>query len=196
MRMEANINLMVQLKERYSLILVWRAQKCPYLQNRFHGFSITRSFALLLLGFVLISSASATMGRLVSITPVLPSRTFLSLRYEWVLSWSRRFFLVYLLCLVSPGICRYSGATAKSVSPSSSTKALLNPAALKKKCFTMRSSKLWKEMTARRPLGDNRAYASARANSRVRSSSLTAIRRAWNVLVAGCTTFPLPGRPE
>src|SRR5205814_2148338 len=54
-----------------------------------------------------------------------------------------------------------------------------------KNAFTARSSREWKEITTSRPPGPRSLAAASRPASRLPSSSLTAIRRAWKVLVAG-----------
>ena len=54
-----------------------------------------------------------------------------------------------------------------------------------KNSFTIRSSSEWKLMTARIPPDSSRVSASGRARRRLPSSSLTAMRRAWNTRRAG-----------
>lgn len=63
---------------------------------------------------------------------------------------------------------------------------------LRKVCFTILSSKLWKEMTASLPPGARQSKQAYRESSSVFSSSLTVILRAWNTLVA---VFIQPCRP-
>ena len=58
--------------------------------------------------------------------------------------------------------------------------------------FTIRSSRLWKVMTNRRPPGLSTAGAAASAAASDSSSSFTAIRMAWNARVAG---WVRPWRP-
>ena len=52
--------------------------------------------------------------------------------------------------------------------------------------FTIRSSSEWKEITASRPPGFSRGTASRTIRSTEPSSSLTAMRMAWKVRLAGC----------
>ncbi len=54
-----------------------------------------------------------------------------------------------------------------------------------RKCLTRRSSSEWKEMTPMRPPGRSAAQASGSARSSCSSSSLTAIRSAWKLRLAG-----------
>ena len=56
--------------------------------------------------------------------------------------------------------------------------------------YTMLCSKLWKEMTAQIPLGFNNTCATFSPLYSWFNSSLTNIRRAWNVNVAGCCFAP------
>src|SRR3989344_4742141 len=55
----------------------------------------------------------------------------------------------------------------------------------RKKFFTIRSSKLWKDITTNLPFGPRAKKPFSSPISRLVSSSFTAIRRAWKVLVAG-----------
>ncbi len=63
--------------------------------------------------------------------------------------------------------------------------APVRPAASLMKRLTMRSSRLWKATTTSRPPGASRLTACASASSICRSSSLTLIRSAWKLRVAG-----------
>ena len=63
--------------------------------------------------------------------------------------------------------------------------AAVRPASARSRRFTMRSSSEWKAMTHRRPPGRRQSAATARNRSSSPSSSLTAMRSAWNVRVAG-----------
>src|ERR1017187_1150889 len=54
-----------------------------------------------------------------------------------------------------------------------------------KNCFTMRSSREWKEMTAIRPPDFKNCVAVSRPRLRLPSSSFTAMRNAWKTRVAG-----------
>ena len=57
--------------------------------------------------------------------------------------------------------------------------------ASRKSSFTIRSSREWKEMTENRPPSFKLSIPEAMPRARLVNSSLTAIRSAWKVLVAG-----------
>src|SRR5216684_1342757 len=59
--------------------------------------------------------------------------------------------------------------------------------------LTMRSSSEWNAIVTSRPPGASRRSAAPSASARLRSSSLTKMRKAWNVRVAGWMS---PGRPR
>ena|SRR3989338_2770891 len=58
-----------------------------------------------------------------------------------------------------------------------------------KKFFTILSSNEWKDMTAILPLGSTSSTAWGNASLMFSSSLFTAMRSAWNVLVAACILF-------
>ena len=104
------------------------------------------------------------------------------------------------LAATSPGV----GATARRVSSSASgsrpqpqmgrSGGQMQPRARSaRNRFTRRSSSEWKEIAASLPSGARTSQASGSAASSCPSSSLTAIRSAWKVRLAGCAAGE-PGR--
>lgn len=133
-------------------------------------FWMTLSFALLHLWFSFSSSCEGVIGLFVRTVPFLP-------------------------CTLWPDHGSSPSSISVSARSSLSSSSFASPPWMssKKVFFTILSSRLWNEITASRPPVARQSKHEWSESSRTRSSSLTAILRAWNTLVE---VLIQPCRPE